>query len=52
MSSLLSEEDRTSGEVDVLSGIAHGSGTGCIFVTGRLCPKLFQYEVIPPKKVR
>jgi glutaminyl-peptide cyclotransferase len=49
MAGLLSEEDRASGDIDVLNGIAHDPQTGRIFVTGKLWPKLFEIEPFPPR---
>lgn len=44
---LLSAEDH--GEpVDVLNGIAYDAETDRLFVTGKLWPKLFEIELIPP----
>jgi glutamine cyclotransferase len=34
--------------VDVLNGIAHDSRTGRLYVTGKLWPRLFQIELVPP----
>ena len=35
--------------VDVLNGIAYDAKNGRLFVTGKLWPKLFEIELIPPK---
>jgi glutamine cyclotransferase len=43
---LLSAEDRKQ-PVDVLNGIAYDPGSGHLFVTGKLWPKLFQIELVP-----
>ena len=34
---------------DVLNGIAHDPATGRIFVTGKLWPRLFEIEPVPPR---
>ena len=44
---LLSAEDRTE-PVDVLNGIAYDAQADRLFVTGKLWPKLFEIELIPP----
>ena len=44
---LLSGEDRTE-PVDVLNGIAYDAAADRLFVTGKLWPKLFEIELIPP----
>lgn len=44
---LLSPEERTR-PVDVLNGIAYDASTGQLFVTGKLWPRLFQIELVPP----
>jgi glutaminyl-peptide cyclotransferase len=44
---LLTAEDRTE-PVDVLNGIAYDAGTDRLFVTGKLWPKLFEIDLIPP----
>ena len=36
------------GRDDVLNGIAYDAQTGRLFITGKLWPKLFEIEVIPP----
>ncbi len=36
------------GQDDVLNGIAYDAQTGRLFITGKLWPKLFEIEVIPP----
>ncbi|MGH2559683.1 MAG: glutaminyl-peptide cyclotransferase [Thermomicrobiales bacterium] len=46
---LLAEEEREEFQVDVLNGIAHDPETDRIFVTGKLWPKLFEIELIPPR---
>jgi glutamine cyclotransferase len=43
----LTAEDRTE-PVDVLNGIAYDGGTDRLFVTGKLWPKLFEIDLIPP----
>ena len=48
LSGLLAEEDREGEPVDVLNGIAYDPATGRIFVTGKLWPKLFEIELVPP----
>jgi glutamine cyclotransferase len=45
---LLSAEDRSE-PVDVLNGIAYDVETDRLFVTGKLWPKLFEIELIPPE---
>ena len=47
LTGLLSEKDREKHQVDVLNGIAYDPGTGRLFVTGKLWPKLFEIEVVP-----
>ncbi|MDP9370406.1 MAG: glutaminyl-peptide cyclotransferase [Chloroflexota bacterium] len=49
LSGLLPVEESEGQAVDVLNGIAHDPGTGRIFVTGKLWPKLFEIELIPPR---
>ncbi len=49
LSGLLPEEESEGQAVDVLNGIAYDPGTGRIFVTGKLWPKLFEIELIPPR---
>lgn len=44
---LLSEEDRSL-PVDVLNGIAYDVQHDRLFITGKLWPKLFEIELIPP----
>jgi glutamine cyclotransferase len=44
---LLTAEDRTE-PVDVLNGIAYDAEADRLFVTGKLWPKLFEIELIPP----
>ena len=44
---LLSAEDRSE-PVDVLNGIAYDADNDRLFVTGKLWPKLFEIELIPP----
>lgn len=44
---LLTAEGRTE-PVDVLNGIAYDAGTDRLFVTGKLWPKLFEIDLIPP----
>lgn len=45
---LLTAEDRSE-PVDVLNGIAYDADTDRLFVTGKLWPKLFEIELIPPE---
>ncbi len=45
---LLSEEDRKE-TVDVLNGIAYDAETDRLFVTGKLWPKLFEIQLVPPE---
>jgi len=47
LSGLLSAEERS--QSDVLNGIAYDAGTDRLFVTGKLWPKLFEIELIPPQ---
>lgn len=47
MAGLLKPEDRT-GWVDVLNGIAYDPEQDRLFVTGKLWPKVFQIEIVPP----
>jgi len=47
LTGLLTGEER-SGPVDVLNGIAYDSGSGRLYVTGKLWPRLFQIELVPP----
>jgi glutamine cyclotransferase len=47
LSGLLTAED-VSEPVDVLNGIAYDADNGRLFVTGKLWPKLFEIELIPP----
>jgi len=44
---LLTAEDRSE-PVDVLNGIAYDAEADCLFVTGKLWPKLFEIELISP----
>ena len=44
---LLTAEDRSQ-PVDVLNGIAYDAEANRLFVTGKLWPKLFEIELIPP----
>jgi glutamine cyclotransferase len=44
---LLEPEDYVE-SVDVLNGIAYGAGSGRLFVTGKLWPKVFEIELISP----
>ncbi len=46
LSGLLSAEERA--QADVLNGIAWDAEQGRLFVTGKLWPKLFQIELVPP----
>ena len=48
LSGLLAPEERAR-PVDVLNGIAHDSRTGRLYVTGKLWPRLFQIELVPPR---
>jgi glutamine cyclotransferase len=47
---LLEAEDRGE-RVDVLNGIAYDPAGDRLFVTGKLWPKLFEIELIPPGRV-
>jgi hypothetical protein len=47
---LLGAEDRSE-PVDVLNGIAYDAQTDRLFVTGKLWPKLFEIELIPPDQL-
>lgn len=47
LSGLLSENDRSQ-PVDVLNGIAYDVDNDRLFVTGKLWPKLFEIEIVPP----
>ena len=49
LSGLLSAEEREMHVVDVLNGIAYDAETGRVFVTGKLWPKLFEIELVPPE---
>jgi glutamine cyclotransferase len=44
---LLSPEDRSE-PVDVLNGIAYDAANDRLFVTGKLWPRLFEIELVPP----
>ena len=46
-SGLLSPMDRTSGQVDVLNGIAYDAEKDRIFLTGKNWPKLFEIKLVP-----
>ena len=46
---LLKPEDRNS-RIDVLNGIAYDVKNDRLFVTGKLWPKLFEIELVVPKK--
>ena len=46
---LLPPEDRRGRAVDVLNGIACDPATGRVFVTGKLWPRLFEIELVPPQ---
>ena len=48
LTGLLSAEDRTAG-ASVLNGIAYDAASKCLLVTGKLWPKLFAIELVPPK---
>jgi len=48
LAGLLTEEDRSE-PVDVLNGIAYDAEADRLFVTGKLWPKLFEIELIPPE---
>ena len=48
---LLASEDRVE-RVDVLNGIAYDAAGDRLFVTGKLWPKLFEIELIPPPRGR
>jgi glutamine cyclotransferase len=47
LAGLLTTEDRSE-PVDVLNGIAYDAKNDCLFVTGKLWPKLFEIELISP----
>jgi glutamine cyclotransferase len=47
LTGLLSPADRRAG-VDVLNGIAYDAARDRIFVTGKLWPKLFEIDLVPP----
>lgn len=47
LAGLLTAEEGTEG-VDVLNGIAHDPRTGRLYVTGKLWPRLFAIEPVPP----
>jgi glutamine cyclotransferase len=49
LSGLLAPEDRHGGE-DVLNGIAYDAGTGRLFVTGKLWPKVYEIEILPKSR--
>jgi glutaminyl-peptide cyclotransferase len=51
LTGLLPASERTGGE-DVLNGIAWDPETKRLFVTGKLWPKLFEIELVPPKSTR
>lgn len=48
LSGLLSAAEQTEA-VDVLNGIAYDAANKRLFVTGKLWPKLFEIELIPPR---
>jgi len=48
LSGILKPEERT-GREDVLNGIAYDAQNDRLFVTGKLWPKLFEIELIPPR---
>jgi len=48
MKGLLSSEDRSE-PVDVLNGIAYDANNDRLSVTGKLWPRLFEVELIPPE---
>lgn len=48
LTGLLSNEDRRGSNAEVLNGIAYDSEGERLFVTGKLWPKLYQIELIPP----
>ena len=47
LSGLLPPEERTR-SVDVLNGIAYDVRSGRLYVTGKLWPRLFEIELVPP----
>ncbi len=47
LTGLLSPQDRQQ-PVDVLNGIAYDAERNRLFVTGKLWPKLFEIEIVPP----
>jgi len=47
LAGLLKPEER-KGVIDVLNGIAYDSAGDRLFVTGKLWPKVYQIEVVPP----
>ena len=51
LTGLLKEEGPTR-IVDVLNGIAYDEENDRLFVTGKLWPKLFEIELVPPKATR
>jgi glutaminyl-peptide cyclotransferase len=46
LSGLLNKDDYGS-HTDVLNGIAYDAGSGRLFVTGKLWPKLFEIKIVP-----
>lgn len=48
LSGLLGASDKKN-RVDVLNGIAYDGGTGKLYVTGKLWPKLFEIKIVPRK---
>jgi glutamine cyclotransferase len=48
LSGLLDPRDATG--VDVLNGIAYDAANDRLFVTGKLWPKLFEIQIVPPKQ--
>jgi glutamine cyclotransferase len=48
LAGLLTTEDRSE-PVDVLNGIAYDAKNDCLFVTGKLWPKLFEIELVSPE---
>lgn len=49
LTGLLPAADQQEREVGVLNGITHDATTGRLFVTGKLWPKLFEIELVPPQ---
>ena len=47
LTGILSAEDRSRQQVDVLNGIAYDASGNRLFVTGKLWPKLFEIKLVP-----